>query len=153
MPTVKILMLSLLAGCLSLTPTATANPAKGDLTIAVTGLRNQSGQVCLKVFANSRGFPMTDEGTVIRECFKVTETPLTIRLPDLKLSSYAVTLFHDENSDRAFNRKGLGIPLEGFGFSRNPVVVSTAPTFGETAFLMIGKNTNIEIQMQYFPGS
>ena len=41
---------------------------------------------------------------------------LTVSFPELSSGPYAVSLFHDENSDGDFNMSGI-YPLEGYGTS------------------------------------
>lgn len=145
------ILLSLLAlGGLSWQNSAVALPQKGDLTIAITQLRNQKGQVCVKLFSNGRSFPSGDDQGIAPKCVQITESPLAVTFKDIPLGSYAVSLFHDENGDRAINRNGIGIPLEGFGFSRNPVIRAAPPKFGEAVFLVAGQSTSIQIQMTYY---
>ena len=146
----RILLPLLVLGGLGWQNPAVALPQKGDLTIAITQLRNQKGQVCVKLFSSSRAFPGGDDRGIPVKCVKITETPFTVTFKDIPLGSYAVSLFHDENGDREINRNGIGIPLEGFGFSRNPVLRAAPPKFGEAVFLVAGQNTSIQIQMTYY---
>jgi uncharacterized protein (DUF2141 family) len=128
-----------------------ANAAfNGNLTIEVNGLKNKEGQVCINIFANSQGFPSNGDRVFKKQCTKITETPLKVTFDDLKAGSYAVAVIHDQNNDRTINRNNLGMPIEGFGFSRNPLIVTGPPKFGEAAFLVAGPNTNIQIQLKYF---
>jgi uncharacterized protein (DUF2141 family) len=119
---------------------------KGNLIIEVNGLRNQRGLLCFKVFANAKDFP---SGGGPGQCLKIQQTPLTVTISELSSGSYAIAVFHDQNGDRQLNRNGLGIPLEGYGFSRNPVVRTGPPRFGDAAVVLAGANTRVKIQMQY----
>jgi uncharacterized protein (DUF2141 family) len=134
---------------------SSALPQKGDLTIAVTQLRSQKGQVCAKLYSDRRSFPNGDDKSFPMQCVSLaeapgTETPVTVTFKDLPLGNYAVSLFHDENGDRTINRTGIGLPLEGFGFSRNPVIRAAPPKYGEVVVLVAGQSTKIQIQMNYY---
>ena len=146
----KILLPLLALGSFGWQNPAVALPQKGDLTIAITQLRNQKGQVCVKLFSDRRSFPSGDDKGIPVQCVQITGIPLTVTFKNIPLGSYAVSLFHDENGDRTINRNGIGIPLEGFGFSRNPVIRAAPPKFGDAAILVFGQNTNIQIQMTYY---
>lgn len=122
---------------------------KGNLTVEVDGLQNQKGEVCLKVFSGSRGFPNSNESAVKRQCVKISSIPLTVTFPDLKAGSYAIAVFHDRNGDRILNRNSMGMPTEGYGFSKNPIVRQAPPQFGEAAIMLAGPNTRVNIQMRY----
>ena len=62
--------------------------------------------------------------------------------------AYAVSVFHDENRDRNLNTF-LGIPREGFGFSRNPRVRFGAPRFDAVVMSFADGFTPLAIRMQY----
>jgi uncharacterized protein (DUF2141 family) len=145
--TLNVLFLSIL-GNLVFSSTADAQ-LQGNLVVEVDGLRNKQGQLCVSVFSNSRGFPNKRDRAVKRQCLKITETPIKVNFQNLKAGSYAVAVYHDKNGDLNLNRNDLGMPTEGFGFSRNPDVKTSAPKFGDAAFLLAGPVTNIKIQLKY----
>lgn len=142
------MMLLAIVGNLAWSSSAKAN-FQGKLTVNIDGLKNQKGQVCINLFASSQGFPSDRQRVFKQQCTKISEIPLQVSFENLPAGSYAVAVIHDENSDRTLNRNSLSMPTEGFGFSRNPEVRTKAPKFSETAFLVAGPNTNIQIQMTY----
>ena len=73
---------------------------------------------------------------------------MRITFNDLPSKTYAVAVFLDHNEDGKLNRNFLGIPTEKFGFSSNPIIKNGPPKFGNSAILVVGKNTNIQIELQ-----
>lgn len=124
--------------------------SNSNLTVTVEGVKNPRGQVCLSVFSSSQGFPNNSAGALQAQCVKATQTPLQVTFQNLKPGSYAVAVFYDANGDGTLNSNFLGIPTEGFGFSRNPKIRTGPPKFADSAFQITGSNTNIQIQLQYF---
>ena len=122
----------------------------GKLTVEIDGLKNKQGQVCVSIFASSEGFPSDRDRGLQKQCTKISAAPLPITFENLKAGSYAVAVFHDQNNDGTLNSNVLGIPSEGFGFSRNPEILTRAAKFSEAAFLVAGPDTNIQIQLKYF---
>ena len=118
------------------------------LTVVIDGLRHQSGQVCLRVYANEQGFPASAKGVVQSGCTKVTGTVASKEFYGLKPGKYAVALYADKNSDSKLNTNFLGIPSEGFGISNNPKAKTRAPKFTEASF-NLSQNKTIKITMQY----
>lgn len=149
---VVILVLSTVANLVLLHDSSGAS-FNGRLNVRIDGLKSQKGQVCLTVFSTSRGFPDNGKRALSAQCTKTAGTPQTVTFPNLKPGNYAIAVIHDLNSDGALNRNFLGIPTEGFGFSNNPTIRTGAPKFGESAVLVAGPNTNIQIQLQYFLSS
>ena len=135
----------------SLTLALSASTASAStLIIDVDGLRNRKGQVCLSVFAASIGFPSKTTNAVQSQCLKITDAPFRMTLKQLQPGNYAVAVLHDANNDRRANNNFLGIPKEGFGFSRNPAISFGPPKFAASAFPVIGSSTKIQIQLKYF---
>mgnify|MGYP001098662521 CR=1 FL=1 len=122
---------------------------RGRLTVEIDGLRNQTGEVCLRVYDRSAGFPGEDEGVVAEQCSNIATVPLTLEFDSLAFGTYAIALFHDENIDAVLNTNFVGIPLEGFGFSNNPTLRSGPPEFQEAVVFVGGRNTTVQIEMQY----
>ena len=129
------------------TPALAQIPTSGSLRVDISGLKNSDAQVCLSLFDGSAGFPDDSEAVVATQCVDAS-TP-TATFEALSMGTYAVTVFHDENGDGQINRGTFGIPTEGFGFSRNPAIGTSAPKFYETAVFVFG-DTTTQIDMIYF---
>ena len=63
---------------------------------------------------------------------------------------YAVSVIHDENDNRKLDRNFVGIPTEGIGFSRNPVLAFGPPSFKSSEFAAVSGDTSATIRMKYF---
>ncbi|BAY19028.1 hypothetical protein NIES2109_51620 [Nostoc sp. HK-01] len=120
------------------------------LTIAVNNIRHQKGDICFRIYAGEKGFPMSNKSEVQSGCTKITGTSVIKKFPGLKHGTYAVAIVDDQNGDRKLNTDFFGIPKEGFGISKNPTVsVQTGtPKFRDASFL-VNKNTSINIVMKY----
>ena len=148
----------LLSGILTsaVTGAALAMPAQGQLqptqlAVTISGLDEPQGQVCLNLFDSGSGFPGDREQAVATQCLVPSpELSVVAVFEDLAPGSYAVSVFHDANDDSEFNRNFVGMPTEGFGFSRNPDARTGAPEFGEAMVLVAGGETAIEIELTYF---
>lgn len=134
-----------------LAPSAIGALKPSSLSVRIDGFKNQRGQVCLSLFASSKGFPDSRNGAVEARCLKVTDRSVIVNFNNLKVGNYAVALFHDVNSDGKLNRNALGIPTEEFGFSQNPAIITGAPKFADSAVLVAG-STNIQIQLKNLLG-
>ncbi|WP_225895259.1 DUF2141 domain-containing protein [Leptolyngbya sp. NIES-2104] len=139
--------LSVLVGVMI--PTIAQANTAGSLRIVVDGIRQQQGQVCVSLFAGSQGFPDRGDRAVRAQCVPAGKrTALTFR--NVAFGNYAIAVYHDRNGNGKLDRNFLGIPTEGFGFSRNPVIRTGAPRFGEAAVFVAGTETIAQIQLQYF---
>jgi uncharacterized protein (DUF2141 family) len=62
--------------------------------------------------------------------------------------SYALSAIHDENRNGRLDTF-LGIPREGFGFSRNPVIRFGPPRFTQVRFDAVSGLSRQSVRMQY----
>ncbi len=147
---VGIALLSVI-GNLAFLPSAEGS-INSNLSVTVNGLKDQKGQVCFSLFSSSRGFPSNDKRAIKAQCVKLGDSNVKLNIPSLKAGTYALAMFHDKNGDGKLNTNALGIPKEGFGFSRNPRILTGPPKFGDSAVFVVGSSTNIQIDMNYFFG-
>jgi uncharacterized protein (DUF2141 family) len=121
-----------------------------NVTVTIEGLKNLNGQICLSLFDSSQGFPSNSDRAIRGQCLKVNNNRIEATFSNLNAGTYAVAVIHDANSDSSLNTNALGIPTEGFGFSRNPQILTGPPKFSDSAVFVVGQNTKIQIKLKYF---
>ena len=62
---------------------------------------------------------------------------------------YALALYHDENRDGKFDRTGVGLPAEGYGFSNNPATLAGLPTFKSVRLAVPKSGLTTRVTMKY----
>lgn len=125
---------------------------KSKITLTIDGLKNKNGQICASLFASNKGFPSNGDNAIKSGCVSITEVPVVMSFDNLQPGSYAIAVLHDANNDKMANRNALGIPTEGFGFSKNPTILTGPPKFNDAAVVLAGENTNINIKLMYLLG-
>ena len=90
----------------------------GSLTIVITGLENDDGEVLITV-SNSRENYESDNPAFIGMKVKIKNRKAEYTFEELPVGEYAIKLFHDENMDGELDTNFLGIPTEDYGFSNN----------------------------------
>jgi len=90
----------------------------GSLTIVITGLENDDGEVLITV-SNSRENYESDNPAFIGMKVKIENRKAEYIFEELPVGEYAIKLFHDENMDGELDTNFLGIPTEDYGFSNN----------------------------------
>jgi uncharacterized protein (DUF2141 family) len=121
-----------------------------SLTVVVNGITNKTGEICMRVYNAEKGFPFNNKSEVKSRCTKITGSSMTQVFSGLKPGNYAVAVIDDQNGDHKLNKDFFGIPQEGFGISRNPIVSVTTgtPTFEKSSF-KLQKKATIQIFMKY----
>ncbi len=125
---------------------------QSKITLSIDGFKNKKGQVCASLFGSNKGFPSNGDDAVQKRCTSITEVPVVMTFENLQAGSYAIAVLHDANNDKTANRNALGIPTEGFGFSKNPAILTGPPKFNDAAVVVAGDNTNINIKLLYLLG-
>jgi uncharacterized protein (DUF2141 family) len=117
--------------------------------ITVSGLRNDQGQVTMYVFDNATGFPEEREraSQVVSETISNKESVFVLQVTP---GDYAVTFLHDENLDGEMQYSWIGMPTEGFGFSNDPKVKLSAPSFDVCRFRVTKDGCALTVKAKYF---
>ena len=69
--------------------------------------------------------------------------------PGVKEGTYAVSVFHDENSNGKLDAKFMGMPREGVGASNNAKGHFGPPKFDAAAFRFSGGRMELKITITY----
>ena len=119
------------------------------VSIAVEGLRNSSGVVALTLYPDDPARFLKPRGslyvTQVNARAGFAQTCIYVPAP----GAYGIALYHDENANGKIDRNGLGIPNEGFGFSNNPRIFLSAPSFAKVRFVTNGGGVSTRIRMKY----
>lgn len=118
-----------------------------SIHVTITNVKEPKGEIIIYLYKGSEGFMNPDSARAIVK-IEASDYREGYTFSNLEAGKYAVILHHDK--DRSGKMKSvLGIPREGFGFSRNYRPKTRAPKFNEVKFAVEGA-TAIEIKMIYF---
>ena len=117
----RIRVFSILAVCL-VSPArclaqAAAPTQQGVIHVGVVGLRNNNGQVFCALYASAEGFPKDSRKATRRDISSLSDKIASCEFLGIEPGTYAVSVFHDENSNGKLDTNFLGIPREGVGAS------------------------------------
>ncbi|HTM94710.1 MAG TPA: DUF2141 domain-containing protein [Croceibacterium sp.] len=123
------------------------NAAPVELQLTFDNMRDARGllQVCLTRQASHFPDCSTDPAAVKRS---VAASARSLRLTLPQEGRYALSVLHDANANGRADTM-LGIPREGFGFSRNPPIRFGPPRF-ESTLIELGPGVTQEtVRMKY----
>lgn len=120
-----------------------ASPVE-SFDLEITGLRNAKGvlQICLTARPDSFPDCKDDPRAVSRT---ISAAHPTTRFEGLATATYAVAVIHDANSNKKLDTM-MGIPKEGFGFSRNPTITFGPPKFKAACFPLDGAKQQVKMK-------
>ena len=103
------------------------------MTIDIVGLRDARGVVRLCLTRNPKDFPDCKGPDAVHATVKATTTLVRYTFQSVHPGTYALGTFHDANANGKLDTM-MGMPKEGFAFSRNPPMKPRAPRFNEASF-------------------
>lgn len=130
------------AGC-------TGTPSATWINVVVDGVRSSRGLMAVTLYAdNSRKF-LVKHGSVYvgRSPAQAGTTRTCIFLP--QPGTWVLALYHDENANQSFDRSGIGLPAEGYGFSNNPATLAGLPSFRSVRLAVPRTGMTARIHLKY----
>lgn len=131
-------------------PAGCTGPASSTwIDVAVEGLRNGNGLMAITLYAdNPRKFLVKKGSLYVGRVDAVAGTTTgCIFVP--KPGVYAIAIYHDENGDGRFDRTGIGLPAEGYGFSNNPSTLAGLPAFKSVRLSIPRSGLVTRIRLKY----
>jgi len=125
-----------------------ANSFAGNLSIDVTGIRSERGNIMVGLYTSVKNYKADIQADGLLK--KAIEGEETINVPNLDKGNYIVAIFHDENNNGKLDTNWLGIPDEGYGFSNNPSSRFGPPDMKRSVFQVDAAGVRrISIQLKY----
>jgi uncharacterized protein (DUF2141 family) len=106
------------------------------------------GNVLVCVTANPKFFPNCSKDPKGYRARVAARNAGSVKFGGMAEGTYAVALLHDENANDKMDM-AVFLPKEGFGFSRNPAVVTGPPKFKSAAFAVESDNSRQMVKMKY----
>lgn len=103
------------------------------LTINIQNIEKIQGNIIVGVYNAEEGFLKKDV-EIKHYSIKVENSTERLIIDDLPSGDYAISMYHDENSDGICNLNFIGIPKEPYGFSNNFKPKFSAPKFEDCKF-------------------
>jgi uncharacterized protein (DUF2141 family) len=119
----------------------------GRLDVRVDAMRSARGLIRLCLTADPDNFPncVDDARATTRT---VPAGTRVMRIEGLPRGGYAFAVIHDENANARLDTF-MGIPKEGFGFSRNPAIRFGPPRFTAARFVLDSDAETQQVKMRY----
>ncbi len=118
-----------------------------DIDIEITNILNKNGDIKIGLYNKAEDFSKIDK--FYREAIiKISSKTIKYKFTNIPNGTYAIAVFHDENQNDKIDKNFLGIPKEGYGFSKNIRPSFRSANFEESKFELT-KNKILTIKMGY----
>src|SRR5215472_2287169 len=94
-------------------------PQPNVIHLEIVGLHSDKGQVLCALYSSRDGFPKQSEKALARLSSGIAQKQALCEFAGIAPGTYAISVFHDENSNGKLDTKFMGIPREGVGASNN----------------------------------
>ncbi len=130
-------------------PSALANDDTGaTLRVEVSSFRNTKGTLNCGLFTKASSFPDGEGTATVRAPIDGTQGVCTFS--NLRPGTYAVAVFHDENSNGKLDKNFVGIPTESYGVTNNRTHALSSPKWDESKFAVAsGEPVILRVSMRY----
>lgn len=125
-------------------------PNSGTLTVQFEGLRSSKGKIYITVFNKADGYPSKPENAIRKEVINAAYPSVIAKIQGLSAGNYAISAYHDENSNGKLDTNFLGIPTEGTAASNDAKGKFGPPKFEDARFYFDGNDKILKITFQYF---
>ena len=113
----------------------------------MTGLKSATGEVRCAVFRSPEGFPRDLTKAHLRTRATIRANVATCVFENVPAGTAAVSVIHDANDNKKLDFKFGFIPSEGLGWSNNPKVRFSPPSFDAARFQIETAPTEITIRL------
>jgi uncharacterized protein (DUF2141 family) len=117
--------------------------------VEISGLHNDRGQVMCALFSSAVDFPKGIDKAVGQAKSDFSHGHAVCEFHGIASGTYAVSVFHDENSNGKLDTNFMGIPREGVGASNNAKGHFGPPKFAAAAFHFSGGRLDLKITINY----
>ena len=110
-----------------------SNLSASDLTIDMTGFRNDKGNIAIALYKDAKSFK---DNNIVNAPYTMLFTAngsKNLTLHNIPAGQYAISILHDENRNGTIDTTSRGFPTEGYAYSNN-VGKLYAPSFKDAAF-------------------
>ena len=114
-----------------------------QITVFISGLDSNEGQVLIALHNEKAQFLKTAFKNAIT---KITNKKVMYTFKKIPEGEYAISVFHDKNSNNKMDVNFLGIPKEAYGCSNNAKGFMGPPKYEDAKF-QLTKNSTIRIQI------
>ncbi|MBI5544067.1 MAG: DUF2141 domain-containing protein [Deltaproteobacteria bacterium] len=121
-----------------------------DLTVEMTGFRNDRGNAKIALWRSKDGFPADESKAERRYQAPIVGGKATLLVERLEPGDWAIAAFHDENDNGKIDLGLFGIPKEGLGVSRDAKGMLGPPSFKSAKLVIAPGERRVGFRIFYY---
>ncbi|HEV2365552.1 MAG TPA: DUF2141 domain-containing protein [Caulobacteraceae bacterium] len=128
--------------------TCEGTPGNDRIVIDVTGVRAAKGDMTATLYGDDKSRFLVKDGALkvwrVAAAAPVTQMCIYVKGP----GTYAVAVYQDVDRNGQWDHASL-FRIEPFGFSRNPTILFSAPSFEQVRFAAAAGTTTITVRLNH----
>jgi uncharacterized protein (DUF2141 family) len=129
-------------------PDETAPAPFATLEVVITDLESDEGVLVVALLESAAQYDAGDSSFRSNETVPIHDSKASVTFEQIPYGTYAIKIFHDENSNGELDTNFVGFPKEGFGFSNDAMGRFGPPSFEQAAFVIEAEKLRIAITAQ-----
>jgi uncharacterized protein (DUF2141 family) len=132
------------------TPPADSSNTKPTsvITVRIEGLRNERGTVYVSLHDNKKSFD-DNKGAMQSMQARPKQGTARVVFENVPPGKYALSFIHDENDNKKLDTNWIGIPKEGFGYSKDAMGRFGPPKFDDAVLTIPSGATTVVMHTKY----
>ncbi len=106
-----------------------------ELVVNIQNIESIQGEIVIGIYNAEKGW-LEKDAEIKNYRILVKDSAEKLIITDLPKGNYAISMYHDKNSDGICNLSFIGIPKEPYGFSNNFKPKFSAPKFSDCKFTL-----------------
>lgn len=128
---------------------AAARPT-GTVVVDVVGFEHDRGQALVALYLTAKGFPDDPRHAHQKVAAPIRGDRARVTFTEVPAGEFAVAVLHDENGNLKMDTGFLGMPTEGYGFSRDARRPFGPPSFDDAKLRVApGETREITVHLDY----
>jgi len=129
--------------------TCTGPASETRLYVDVERVRSSEGLIAVTLYEDKASRFLAKRGSLYVGRVPATAPVTTVCIYVPTPGIYAIAVYHDADSDRSFDRTGIGLPDEAYGFSNNPAVLFGLPAFRSVRLSVPRSDMHTRVRLRY----
>lgn len=122
-----------------------SSSSEHNLIVEIDNVAPNKGKLYLAFWDNKNDF-LNNEKTTFVKAIDGNKKKLNVKIPTVKKGWWAMAILQDENDNKKMDYNFFGVPQENFGFSNNPTIFMSEPSFDECKF-NLQSDTTIRVDL------
>jgi uncharacterized protein (DUF2141 family) len=128
--------------------TVPADGTRSTITVRIEALRNNQGTVYVSLYQDKKAFADNKNALASGQAKPANGTAQVV-FKNIVPGNYALSFIHDENNNQKLDTNFIGIPKEGFGFSKDAMGKFGPPKYDDAVVNVPAGAVTIVMRTKY----